>query len=97
MDHTENADLLARCRVKIDMLDRQIAGLLAERFAVSDEIGRYKAENELPVRNAAREAEVLASALTQAGPPYADDVAAVYETFLARSRQRQDPVAETDN
>ena len=97
MDHTKDTDLLARCRVKIDALDRQIAALLAERFAVSDEIGRYKAENDLPVRNAAREAEVLASARMQAGLPYAEDVAAVYETILARSRQRQDPAAETDN
>ena len=79
------------------MLDRQIAGLLAERFAVSDEIGRYKAENDLPIRNTARETEVLASARMQAGPPYAEDVAAVYETILARSRHRQDPAAETDN
>ena len=82
-------DFLARGRAGIDELDRKIAPLLAERFDLSDRIGQYKAENDLPVRNAARDAEVLVDVAALAGPQYAEDVKAVYEAVFERSRLRQ--------
>ena len=90
-----NDETLARCRAGIDDLDRKIAPLLAERFALSDRIGQYKAEQGLPVRNAEREAEVLADTAALAGPQYAEDIKAVYEAVFARSRLRQTRLKDT--
>ena len=52
-------DELKVLRDKIDALDREIARLLAERFAVVREIGAVKKALSLPVLNEAREAIVL--------------------------------------
>lgn len=46
-------------RKKIDVLDRQIVGLLEERLKVVEEIARIKKEQELAVLDTAREQKVL--------------------------------------
>lgn len=76
-------------RSEIDALDRQLADLLAERFAVVDEIAEYKKANGLPVYHASREEAVLRKVTGIAGEKYADDVKKVYETVFKVSRDRQ--------
>lgn len=60
-------DELKVLRDKIDALDREIARLLAERFAVVREIGEVKKALSLPVLNEAREAIVLEKVSAEAG------------------------------
>lgn len=76
-------------RSRIDDLDRQIAALLAKRFAVVDGIAEYKKANVLPVYNASREDAVLQKVAMIAGEEYADDVKKVYEAVFEISRDRQ--------
>lgn len=47
------------CRQKIDEIDTQIIRLLEKRMNVAIDIGKYKAENNLPIYNENREKIVL--------------------------------------
>jgi chorismate mutase len=48
---------LDELRARIDEIDRALVGLLAERFEVTDSVGRLKAEAGAPPRDPDREAE----------------------------------------
>ncbi|UZK65137.1 chorismate mutase [Sphingomonas sp. M1-B02] len=48
-------DRLARFRQSIDNIDAALVFLLAERFKVTQEVGRYKAESGLPPADPGRE------------------------------------------
>ncbi|SEG97979.1 chorismate mutase [Nonomuraea solani] len=50
---------LRRLRASIDNLDAALVHLLAERFKCTQEVGRLKAEYELPPADPAREAEQI--------------------------------------
>jgi chorismate mutase len=53
---TEPADAqLARYRASIDNIDAALIHLLAERFKITQEVGRYKAAAGLPPADPARE------------------------------------------
>lgn len=52
-------DALAKWRHEIESIDRQIIELLADRVAVSKEIGAMKKVAGLPTLDPAREAEVI--------------------------------------
>ncbi len=54
-------------RNKIDEIDAQMASLLLERLELCGEIAKIKAQNGLPVYDAAREKEVLANAVKNGG------------------------------
>ena len=51
---------LARLRGSIDNLDAALVCLLAERFKITQAVGRYKAENELPPADPGREETQIA-------------------------------------
>lgn len=53
-------DTLRRFRESIDNIDAALVFLLAERFKVTQAVGRYKAEVELPPADPAREEEQIA-------------------------------------
>lgn len=55
----EALDALGRCRQRIEAVDRQIITLLADRVAISKEIGAMKKVAGLPTLDPAREAEVI--------------------------------------
>ncbi len=48
-------------RSKIDQIDSRLVTLLKERFLIVKAIGEYKKENNLPILDKRREAQVLAS------------------------------------
>lgn len=48
---------LADMRKSIDNIDNAIVAMLAERFKVTEQVGHYKAENNLPAKDESREAE----------------------------------------
>jgi len=78
---------IAAQRAKIDELDKSISALLLERFEAVREIGRQKSKAQIPVKNSAREDEVIAN-VTASAPDKAtaDAVADVYRTIMACSR-----------
>lgn len=49
------SDKLSGWRREIDIIDRQIIDLLAKRFKITEEIGIFKARNELSAFDANRE------------------------------------------
>jgi len=51
---------LARYRSSIDNIDAALVHLLAERFKITQEVGRYKAEVGLPPADPAREEQQVA-------------------------------------
>lgn len=60
------ADQLHQYRQSIDNIDAALVYLLAERFKVTQAVGRYKAENELPPADPAREETQIARLRTLA-------------------------------
>lgn len=54
------ADRLHQYRQSIDNIDAALVYLLAERFKVTQAVGRYKAENALPPADPAREEAQIA-------------------------------------
>ncbi|SER21084.1 chorismate mutase [Microlunatus flavus] len=54
------ADELARLRHSIDNMDAALVHLLAERFAVTQQVGVLKAAHGLPPADPAREAQQIA-------------------------------------
>jgi monofunctional chorismate mutase len=84
----ENREL-ARLRGEIDRIDAQLLALFLERMRVVDEIGATKRGLGLPVRDEAREAELLARIRAQAGEQ-ADEAEALFRALLDISRGRQE-------
>lgn len=53
-------DRLARYRESIDNIDAALVFMLAERFKITQAVGRYKAENRLPPADPGREEAQIA-------------------------------------
>ncbi|MBY0520693.1 MAG: chorismate mutase [Sphingomonas sp.] len=53
-------DTLSGYRKSIDNIDAALIHLLAERFKVTQAVGRYKATHDLPPADPAREAQQIA-------------------------------------
>ena len=85
---------LSELRIQIDALDRQLAELLERRMDVAAEIAAYKQAHGLPVLDASREAEKLASIRTMCRPETAELVSGVFETVMAASRAWQETLME---
>jgi chorismate mutase len=51
---------LSDLRMSIDEIDRRLVVLLAERFAVTEKVGRLKKNQNLPTRDLEREAKQIA-------------------------------------
>ena len=79
---------MGRLRGEIDRVDTELVRLLNERLRLVDAIGAIKRARGLPVRDEAREAELLAHIRAQAGENAAE-AEAVYQMILLISRERQ--------
>lgn len=82
---------LQDARRSIDKIDRRVVELLAERFALVDELSATKAASGAAVRDPEREQELLdrVSALAEEHGLSPDLVRPIYEEVLARSVRRQ--------
>ena len=83
---------LTALRREIDRLDEEIAALLCRRMDCSLAVAAYKAAHNLPVLNAAREAEVLgkvSAACSSAGPGYGEAASLVFSSMMDASRALQ--------
>ena len=72
---------LASLRSSIDNLDAVLIHVLAERFKLTERVGRLKAEHELPAADPGREARQVARLRSLAEEAHLDPEFA--ETFLA--------------
>ena len=81
---------LDELRGQIDDIDAQLTALFLRRMEVTEQVGRWKQANGIPVLDTAREREVLAkkAALTD-DPARKDDVTALYEAIMGISRRQQ--------
>ena len=81
---------LARCRESIDELDIRLLGLLNERTAIVEDIGRIKQTLDLAVYEPKREDQVLANVLGHNdGPLPADAVKRIFERIIDEMRTVQ--------
>ena len=76
-------------RQEIDEIDKQLVDLLVRRMKVSENIGRYKAENNLPVFDAKREREKLNELAELAGEDYENVTDTIYPLIFDVSRSLQ--------
>ena len=77
-------------RREIDVIDRQLVALFEQRMAVTEQVGRYKLANGLPVLDRSREEQVLAGkAALLKDPALVPDVTDLFEAIMAISRRQQ--------
>lgn len=65
-DITQTTENLSALRRQIDELDNSLLELLARRMRVSEEIGQYKKEHNMPILQAQRYDEILQKRISQA-------------------------------
>lgn len=81
---------LARCREKIDEIDRKIVELLNERTAVVEEIGRIKQHLTLGIYEPKREEQVFQNIVEHnSGPLPNDAIRRVFERIIDEMRNVQ--------
>ena len=56
---------LSECRKEIDKIDKELVELFERRMNVAIKVAEYKIENNLPILNEAREAEVIEKNINQ--------------------------------
>ena len=78
-------------RSQINDIDKEIVRLYTERMEVVKSIGKYKKENNLPVKDSRREKELLEKITEMAGEEYDNDIRSLYSLMfeLSRSNQRK--------
>lgn len=80
---------LTQLRCKIDEIDAQLVNLFVQRMEISEAIGNYKKERNLPIHVPQREAEKLESVSALAGDNMASYARSLYETIFSLSRAYQ--------
>jgi chorismate mutase-like protein len=81
---------LDRCRELIDSIDLRLLGLLNERTAIVEEIGRIKQELQMAIYEPKREEQVFANVQSHNDGPLADDaVKRVFERIIDEMRNIQ--------
>ena len=77
-------------RKEIDGIDRQLVALFEQRMAGTQQVGRYKLANNIPVLDRSREEQVLAGkvALLE-DKSLSEDVTDLFEAIMAISRRQQ--------
>lgn len=80
---------LTELRSGIDAVDRELIALLERRMDIASAIADYKAARGLPVLDAGREADKLASVRAQCRPETADGIADIFAAVMAASRAHQ--------
>lgn len=81
---------LARCRERIDAIDRRLVELLNERTVIVEEIGRVKQAANLAIYEPKRETQVFDNITSHnQGPLSADGVKRIFERIIDEMRRVQ--------
>ena len=81
---------LAKCRERIDQIDRRLVELLNERTAIAEEIGRAKRGADLPIYEPKRESEVFNNITSHnRGPLPEDGLKRIFERIIDEMRRVQ--------
>jgi len=80
---------IAEARSRIDEIDDEIAGLFARRIALVGEIAARKKEGSLPIRDTAREREIVSRLASGRPASVARCVEKLYAAIFEISRERQ--------
>jgi chorismate mutase-like protein len=87
---TTASTALARCRERIDEIDRRLVELLNERTSIVEEIGRVKRDAKLAIYEPKRETEVFDNITSHNGGPLtADGVKRIFERIIDEMRRIQ--------
>lgn len=87
---SHEGERVSQLRARIDELDNLITSLVKERFAICLQLGEIKEQLNLPVKNEARENEVMARVRSQADDPrIEEELINLYETILSSSKKLQ--------
>jgi chorismate mutase len=83
-------DELREIREKISQIDDSIIALLIERFKLTDEVGRIKKLNNIPIENKEVEEKILAKLLTKSNGKLDNRlIAKLYNEIFLNSKNRQ--------
>jgi chorismate mutase len=83
-------EALARCRQRIDELDRRLVDLLNARTAIVGEIGSIKQQTQMPIYEPKREEQVFANITSHnRGPLTTDGVKRIFERIIDEMRRVQ--------
>jgi chorismate mutase len=89
-------EALARCRERIDELDRKLVELLNARTAIAGEIGNLKQKARMPVYEPKREEQVFANVTSHnRGPLTEEGVKRIFERIIDEMRRVQKDGQET--
>ena len=87
---TQATAALARCRERIDEIDRRLVALLNERTVIVEEIGRVKREAKLAIYEPKRENQVFDNITSNNGGPLsAEGVKRIFERIIDEMRRVQ--------
>ena len=82
---------LTELRSELDALDRELVALLEKRLEGADGVAAYKLAKGLPVLDASREEQVIASRQAMmTRPGFEEHVANVFRAVMAMSRAEQE-------
>jgi chorismate mutase len=97
MSPAEASDALARCRERIDEIDRRLVELLNERTSIVEEIGRVKKEANLAIYEPKRESQVFDNITSHnRGPLSEERLKRIFERIIDEMRRVQkDRMEET--
>ncbi len=73
-------------RDRIDAVDAQMLDLFGQRMRLVLDVARYKEANNLPVRNAKREREILSRVDEMSDPDWAGDAKILYQNIFSLCR-----------
>ncbi len=96
MNEQEFQEKLSRERKEIDRIDSQLLPLFLERMGCVERVGELKRQAGAPVRNAAREQEIIDRVSRRAGE-LGQSAAAFYRAIMAISRDREHAITTEDS
>ncbi len=88
---------ITELRSRINEIDDQLTKLFIDRMKVSAQVADYKIQNNMPVKDAQREQQLLNNLAEKAGKMYAPYVRALYAEILDLSRQLQSLIIQINS
>lgn len=80
---------LYKLRMEIDRVDTELLPLLLRRMDLVQRVGVLKGLNDIPIRDASRETEILEKVCDPSPPEYKEQIKEIYEKILEVSRKHQ--------